>query len=149
MHNITCTHPKLKWGYIKKRSWNVLWDRMWIRQHWSHESPMYPNHPLWCKWTNVLSKRAIELFSSSRAPISSIGSTFSSMVSIKPMWTMSPHSWKLWHKNLKHSPHKENESFHLRMLNLISYGLGYSIQRLKDWHEIMLANTNVCKGRSH
>ncbi len=45
---------------------------------------------------------------------------------------------------------KVNESLHLgTLLHHVDDGLGYSIHRLKDWHEIMLTHTNVHKKRSH
>jgi hypothetical protein len=43
-----------------------------------------------------------------------------------------------------------SESFHTGMLlHHVDDGLGYSVHRLKDWHEIMFTHTNVRKKRSH
>jgi hypothetical protein len=45
---------------------------------------------------------------------------------------------------------KMSESFHTGMLlHHVDDGLGYSVHRLKDWHEIMFTHTNVRKKRSH
>ncbi len=45
---------------------------------------------------------------------------------------------------------KANVVLHPRLvLHRVEDGLGNSVKRLKDWHEIMFNHTNVCTKRCH